>query len=97
MAYYLGFAARDFVRGVAVGGAPLTTQPRTPDLARPLAFFLAAGKKDPRATEIEQGKRRLAEKGFPVAYREMPTAGPSELDAPTVEALKEWLDTLDAI
>ncbi|MFO0849110.1 MAG: PDZ domain-containing protein [Gemmataceae bacterium] len=97
MAYYLGFAARDFVRGVAVGGAPLTTQPRDPDLTRPLAFFLAAGKKDPRLANIEEGKRKLAEKGFPVFYREMPAAGPSELDAATVEALKVWLDTLDAI
>jgi poly(3-hydroxybutyrate) depolymerase len=97
MAYHLGFAARDLVRGVAVGGAPLGTQPRDPDLARPLAFFIAGGKKDPRLAEIEAGTRKLAERGYPVIFREMPTAGATQLDGPTVDALRIWLDTLDAI
>ena len=79
-AFYLGFTARDLVRGVAVTGAPFTGQPKDNVASRRLAFFLIAGGKDPLAGAIAESKGRLADKKFPVVYREIPDMAHQYLD-----------------
>jgi S1-C subfamily serine protease/predicted esterase len=95
MAFYLGFQARDVFRGVAAVGAALGTAPKENVANQPLAFFVAVGDKDPLLSEVKAGRDALAERRFPVAYREVKDAGKEYLDAEAFEALLNWLDSLD--
>ena len=97
MAYYVGFQARDLVRGVAVSGAMLGSQPKDTVSGQPLAFFVVAGQKDPLLKEITEGKDRLVEKKFPVVYREIADFGKEYLDEKTFQELRAWMDSLDRI
>lgn len=97
MAYYVGFQARDLVRGVAVSGAMLGTQPKDTVAGQPLAFFVVAGQKDPLLKEITESKDRLVEKKFPVVYREIADFGKEYLDEKTFQELRAWMDSLDRI
>jgi serine protease Do len=86
MAFHLGFAGRDLVRGVAVIGSDLGGKPRDPIPERPLSFFLTAGGAG--------GAKALREAGYPVTVRE----GAGEvLDADAVKAVAVWADALDRI
>jgi serine protease Do len=97
MAFYVGFQARDLVRGVAVTGAVLGNQPKDPVQGQPLAFFVIAGQKDPLVKEIAESRDRLAEKKFPVVYREIAEFGKEYLDEKTFRELRVWMDSLDRI
>ncbi len=97
MAFYVGFHARDLVRGVAVSGAVLGTQPKDTVSGQPLAFFVVAGQKDPLVKEIAESKARLVEKKFPVLYREIADFGKEYLDEKTFQELRVWMDSLDRI
>ena len=97
MAYYLGFNARQYVRGVAASAAALGTQPKENVPGEPLAFFIVGGDKDPAIKDIRATKPTLAEKRFPVVYREIKDFGKQYLDEKTFEELRRWLDSLDRI
>jgi predicted esterase len=97
MAFYLGFHARDVIRGVATVGAVLGTNPKENLSNQPLSLFISVGDKDPLLKEIVASKDLLVEKRFPVIFREMKESGKEYFDAPTFNDLLSWLDSLDRI
>jgi S1-C subfamily serine protease/predicted esterase len=97
MAFYVGFNARDVFRGVATVGATLGTQPKDNVANQPLSFFICAGDKDPLLKEIVASKDLLAEKRFPVVFREMKESGKEYFDLKTYTDFLAWLDSLDRI
>lgn len=97
MAFYVGFNARDLFRGVAAVAAPLGTNPKENLAHQPLAFFIAAGDKDPTLAEIQESVQLLRERRFPLIYREMKNIGREYLDADTFGDLLLWLDSLDRL
>jgi S1-C subfamily serine protease/predicted esterase len=97
MAFYVGFNARDLFRGVAAVAAPLGTNPKENLANQPLAFFIAAGDKDPTLAEIQESVRLLRERRFPLIYSEMKNIGREYLDADTFRDLLLWLDSLDRL
>ena len=97
MAFYLGFNARDLVRGVATTSAVLATQPKDPVINQRLQFFIVAGGKDPLAKDISKGQKTLSEKKFPVMFREIPEMGKQYLDRKTLDELVRWIDAMDRL
>jgi S1-C subfamily serine protease len=101
MAYYLGFHARNVVRGVAAVGAALTSNPREKVPNQPLAFYLVAGGKDPLRDAVKESREKLAEHKYPVIYREVEDMGHQYIDGKagqkTMEELIRWIDSLDRI
>ena len=97
MALYMGFHARDLIRGVAVSGAVLGINPKDNLPAQPLSFFLIAGDKDPLIKAIQESRDKLKEKRFPMIYREIKDFGKQYLDQKTLDELVVWLDSLDRI
>jgi serine protease Do len=97
MAYYLGFSARDLVRGVATVGAVLNAGLKDNVATQRLAFYIVAGGKDPAAKEITEGKARLAERKFPVTFRDVPELRHEYLDIKTLDELVRWIDALDRL
>lgn len=97
MALYMGFNARDLIRGVAVSGAVLGINPKDNLPTQPLSFFIVAGDKDPLLKDIEETRDKLKEKRFPVIYRELKDFGKEYLDQKTLDELVVWLDSLDRI
>jgi S1-C subfamily serine protease/predicted esterase len=97
MAYYVGFNARDVFRGVAAVGATLGTAPKDNVANQPLSFFICAGDKDPLLKDIVASKDLLAEKRFPVVFREMKESGKEYFDLKTFTDFLAWLDSLDRI
>lgn len=97
LAFYLGFRARDLVRGVAVTGAVLSGQAADSVPAQRLAFYLVAGARDPLAGAIAQTRVKLADKKFSVVYRVMADKGHEYLDADPglISELARWIDSLD--
>ncbi len=97
MAFYLGFHNRALVRGVAVTGAALTSNPKEKISNQPLSFFLVAGGKDPLKGAILGSKTKLSDFKYPALYREIATMGHEYLDLKTLEELIRWIETLDRI
>lgn len=97
MAFYLGFNARDVVRGVAAVGSASGTAPKDNLPNQPLAFFVAVGDKDPLLKDVKATRDALAERRFPVAYREVKETGKEYLDVAAFEELLNWLDSLDRL
>jgi S1-C subfamily serine protease/enterochelin esterase-like enzyme len=100
MAFYLGFHARDLIRGVATSGSVLATQVQENNPAQRLSFFLVAGSKDPLAKSIADTKNKLVDKKFPVVYHELADRGHEYLGdegGPMLEELVRWIDSLDRI
>ncbi len=97
MALYMGFTARDLIRGVAVSGAVLGINAKDNLPAQPLSFFIVAGDKDPLLKDIEETRDKLKEKRFPIIYREIKNFGKEYLDQKTLDELVVWLDSLDRI
>jgi S1-C subfamily serine protease len=97
MAFYLGFNARDLIRGVATTSAVLATQPKDPVINQRLQFFIVAGGKDPLAKDISKGQKTLSEKKFPVMFREIAEMGKQYLDRKTLEELVRWIDSMDRL
>ncbi len=94
MAVYLGFTARDLVRGVATTGA-VVTSPKDNVANQRLAFFLAAGDRDPLARAVAECKTKLMERRLPAVYREIPNRGREYLDEARLRELVRWIDALD--
>ena len=94
MAIYLGFNARETIRGVAAVGA-VTTTPRENLQHQRLHFFLAGGDRDPLIKEIAQSRKTLVERRFPVAFRELKDRGREYLDDGAIRELIRWIDSLD--
>ncbi len=97
MAFYMGFNARDLVRGVATTSAVLATQPKDPVINQRLQFFIVAGGKDPLAKDIAKGQKTLADKKFPVMFRQIPEMGKQYLDQKTLDELVRWIDSMDRL
>jgi predicted esterase len=97
LALYLGFQARDLIRGVATTGSVLATPPKDSLAGQRLAFFVVAGAKDPIAKDVAEIKTKLAEKRFPVIHREVADMGKEYLDRRTFEELIRWIDSLDRL
>ncbi len=100
MSYYMGFAARDLVRGVATTGAVLTTNPKERVPTQPLSFFLIVGEKDPIKEAVKASQDKLREHRYPTVYRELPEKGHQYFDddsKKTFEELVRWIDSLDRI
>lgn len=97
MAYYLGFNNRGLVRGVAAVGAPMGSAPKDRVPGQPLAFFLVVGDRDPAREAVEKTLQKIADKRFPAVLRLMGEAGSVYLDTPSLEALVDWIDTLDRL
>jgi S1-C subfamily serine protease/predicted esterase len=97
MAFYLGFHARDLVRGVATSGSALPGQPKEKVATQRLSFFMATGSKDPLAKSIAQSKKKLVNNKFSVAYEEIPERGQEYLgeDAKVFQDLVRWIEALD--
>jgi serine protease Do len=97
MGLYMAFNARDFVRGVAVSGAPLAGNAKDNLPNQPLSFFLIAGDKDPLLKEIQDTTTKLKAKKFPLIYREIADFGKQYIDQKTLDELTVWLDSMDRI
>ncbi|QEL20331.1 PDZ domain-containing protein [Limnoglobus roseus] len=97
MAFYLGFSARDTIRGVATTGASLGTQPKDIVPAQPLAFFIVGGEKDPAVKSIADSIPPLKDKKFPVIYRQLKDFGKEYMLQPTLIELCVWIDSIDKI
>jgi S1-C subfamily serine protease/predicted esterase len=95
MAFYLGFHARDLIRGVATSGTVMTIQPKDVVPSQRLSFYMVAGGKDPLLPGILESKKRLTDHKFPVICREIPDMGHQYLDPPTLTELARWVDSLD--
>lgn len=94
-AFYLGFNARDWIRGVIAAGAPMTSQPRESASPGRLAFFLIASVKDPLHEAIGESRTRLEALKFPVIYRETLDAPDHYLDDVALDEVVRWLDSMD--
>ncbi len=100
LAFYLGFDARDLVRGVATIGGVLTSPAKDNNPAQRLSFFMVVGGKDPALEAIKTTKPKLAEKKFPIIYHELPEHGNGYLEAAHADLLRQlarWVDSLDRI
>ncbi|MBA4189627.1 MAG: hypothetical protein C0467_16705 [Planctomycetaceae bacterium] len=97
MAFYVGFNARDVIRGVGTVGAVLGTNPKENVANQPLSFFISGGDKDPTLKDIKESKDLLIERRFPVVYREMKESGKEYFDRVTFDDFVAWLDSLDRV
>jgi serine protease Do len=95
MAYYLGFNARDLIRGVATTGAVLTNPVKENVAGQRLSFFIVAGGKDPLAQAIAETKTKLSAHKYPVVFREIAEMGNQYFDVVTLHELIRWIDSLD--
>ena len=97
MAYYLGFNAREQIRGVATVGAVLASQPKDLIANQRLQFFIAAGEKDPIGKDIADGKPKLTERKYSVVLRVIKDKGKEYLsDSPTAfREMIRWIDSMD--
>lgn len=94
MAFYLGFMARDLVRGVATMGA-VATHIKDNAANQRLGFYVASGALDPLAKTIAEGKAKLIERKFPVVLREFANRGREYLEEADIRELARWIDALD--
>lgn len=99
MAYYLGFNARDQIRGVATVGAVLASQPKDLVPNQRLQFIIYAGEKDPIVKDIAESKPKLADKKFNVMLRILKERGKEYLneEPKAMKELVRWIDSLDRI
>jgi predicted esterase len=97
LALYLGFRARELVRGVAVTGGVLSGQAADSQPSQRLAFFLVAGARDPLAAAIADTRAKLTDKKFSVVYHVMADRGHEYLDAEPglLSEMARWIDSLD--
>jgi serine protease Do len=96
MAIYLGFTERDLVRGVATVGSVVTQVQNNPRDKR-LSFYLAGGAVDPIIKSIAESRIKLAEKSYPVIYREIPKRGREYLEEAQIREVVRWIDSLDRL
>jgi serine protease Do len=98
MALHMGFTARDLIRGVATSGS-VVTEFKDNLAAQRLSFYLAVGDRDLLAKAVAEGKTKLMERRFPVAYRAVPNRGREYLFAEPalLRELVRWIDSLDRL
>ena len=94
MAMYLGFHARDLIRGVATSGAVIGA-PKDNIAGQRLAFYISGGDRDPLIKSIAESRAKLAAKKFPVVYREIQNRGREYFEGPVLRELVRWIDSLD--
>jgi S1-C subfamily serine protease/predicted esterase len=97
MATHLAFLARDTFRGVATTGSVLTKQPHDNVAQQRLAFFIAAGDKDPLVKAIGESIKKLSDRKFPVIYRVIKNMGAQYLDDKTQNEMARWVESLDRL
>jgi len=96
MAFNLAFRARDVFRGAATLGAVMTEPlENVPELR--LAFYVAAGDRDPVIKAIAETRSKLVINRFPVLYRVFPNRGREYLDDNAFAELVRWIDALDRL
>ena len=97
MAYYVGFNARDLVRGVATSGAVLASQPKDLVPNQRLQFYIAVGDKDPIAKDIADSKPKLTERKYNVILRVIKNLGKQYIGDSPLDFLDMilWMDSLD--
>jgi len=99
MAYYVGFNARDLIRGVATSGAVLASQPKDLVAAQRLQFFIAVGEKDPLVKDIVDGKPKLTERKYSVILKVLKERGKEYIAESPLDFrdMIIWIDSLDRI
>lgn len=97
-ALYLGFDARDLIRGVASVGGSLAQPPKENVPDQRLSFFLVAGERDPQIEVIKQAPTKLTENRFPVISHIVPGQGNGYITELAIfEQLIQWIDGLDRL
>jgi serine protease Do len=94
MAFSLAFRAREVFRGAATHGAVLA-EPLENLPEQRLAFYVAAGERDPVLKAIAETRAKLVNKNFPVLYRVFPNRGREYLDDNAFAEMVRWIDALD--
>jgi dienelactone hydrolase len=101
MAFYLGFQARDLIRGVATVGAHMAGKPRERLPNQPLSLYITVGAKDPVLPGVKETLEKLNKFKFPAIMKTIDNMGHQYLDSkpgtPTLEELMRWVDSLDRI
>jgi hypothetical protein len=62
-----------------------------------LAFYLAGGSVDPVIKSIAESRIKLAEKNYPVIFREIPKRGREYLEDAEIREVARWIDALDRL
>ncbi len=96
MAIYMGFNARNLVRGVAVSGAVPKNIKENVTTNR-LQLFVVGGDRDPVFAAIEKGVTELQEKRLPVTYRGVERLGRQYMPTEILIEMIRWMDCLDRI
>jgi S1-C subfamily serine protease len=101
MAFYLGFQARDLIRGVATVGAHMAGKPRERLVNQPLSLYITVGAKDPVLPGVKGTLEALTKFKFPAIMKTVENMGHQYLDSkqgePTLRELERWIDSLDRI
>jgi len=69
--------------------------PKEPLSNKRLSFYLVARGKDSLLSGIQESKSRLAERKFPLIYKQVSNMDSNYLDEPTLGELIRWIDSLD--
>lgn len=97
-ALYMGFDARELIRGVASVAGSLAQAPKENVPNQRLSFFLVAGDRDPQIEVIRAVPAKLKENHFPLIYHEIPNQGNGYItDLAVFEQLVSWIVGLDRL
>lgn len=97
-ALYLGFDARELIRGVAAVAGSLAQAPKENVPNQRLSFFLVAGDRDPQIEAVRAVPAKLKENRFPLIYHEIPNQGNGYItDLAVFEQLVLWIVGLDRL
>lgn len=97
-ALYLGFDARDLIRGVASVAGSLAQNPKENVPDQRLSFFLVAGDRDPQIQAIRATVGKIKENRFPLIYHEVSNQGNGYINDLTIfEQLVQWIVGLDRL
>jgi serine protease Do len=100
MAFYMAFAQRDLIRGVATVGSVLTSNPKERVPTQPVSFFMVVGEKDVIVDAVKESQAKLKEYRYPTLLKELKEKGHQYFDFDTEGTLKElvrWIDSLDRL
>jgi hypothetical protein len=97
MAYLVGFARREIIRGIIVSEATLPRGMEVPETnpAAPLAIHMKTYSGSSLAERIAEDVEQIREEKFPLTLREV--TGPPPEGIEDLEGIGEWLDCLDRI
>lgn len=98
LALYLGFDARDLIRGVATVSGTLAQPPKENVANQRLSFFLVGGDKDPQIDAVRSVPAKLKEQHFPIFYFEIAGQGNGYIsDLSIFEQMIQWIVGLDRL